>query len=117
MIKLITEEKQKQISNWLEAHKKAIVIAMLVTIFINLLIMVFSVLTLKEKPQKDKPNPLKQAREKIQETTKTKFINATNVTEMYQKANIIMKKDSLTKADYEELKQIDSTMQSLIRAK
>jgi Tfp pilus assembly protein PilO len=116
-MKILTEARKVHIGLWLEAHKKAIVIAMLITVFINLLIMVFSVLTLRTKPHTGGINKLKQAKEKVHEATKIKYDNAVNVNNLYQKANAIMQKDSLTKNDYEALKSIDSTMQSLIKVR
>ena len=77
--------------------------------------MTYRIATHKNQPQPSVSEQLKQAKDKAQRTTKIGFARTEGVTELYQKANAIMKKDSLTKADYLELKVIDSTMRSLIQ--
>ena len=95
--------------------QKRILTAMLATSFISLLAMTYRIATHKNQPQPSVSEQFKQAKDKAQRTTKIGFARTEGVTELYEKANAIMKKDSLTKADYLELKLIDSTMRSLIQ--
>jgi hypothetical protein len=113
--KIITEDRITALLDWIEAHKKAIVIAMLVAVFINLIFSSASVLRYKEKPLIPIVDKLKQTQEKVEDATKIRYNQAANVQVLYQQAQVIMKKDSLTMDDKNQLTMIDSTMRHLLK--
>jgi hypothetical protein len=116
--KIITENRITALLQWLETNKKAIVIAMLIAVFINLIFSSVSVLRYKEKPLipiVEGIDKLKQTQNKVEEATKIRYNQATNVQALYQQAQTIMKKDSLTMDDKNQLQMIDSTMRHLLK--
>jgi hypothetical protein len=113
--KIITEDRITNLLDWIESHKKAIVIAMLVAVFINLIFSSASVLRYKEKPLIPIVDKLKQAESKVEDATKIRYNQAANVQTLYQRAQTIMKKDSLTMEDKNQLTMIDSTMRHLLK--
>jgi hypothetical protein len=113
--KIITEDRITALLDWIEARKKAIVIAMLVSVFINLIFSSASVLRYKEKPLIPIVDKLKQTQEKVEDATKIRYNQAANVQVLYQQAQAIMKKDSLTMEDKNQLTMIDSTMRHLLK--
>jgi hypothetical protein len=113
--KIITENRITAILEWLETNKKAIIIAMLVALFINLIFSSVSVLRYKEKPLIPIVDKLKQTQEKVEDATKIRYNQAANVQALYQQAQAIMKKDSLTMEDKKQLQMIDSTMRHLLK--
>lgn len=58
---------------------------------------------------------IKKTTRKIQSSSKNKYSEYASVQALYLQAQTIMKKDSVTKADYAQLKLIDSTMRALIK--
>jgi Tfp pilus assembly protein PilO len=116
--KIITENRITAILEWLETNKKAIVIAMLTAVFINLVYSSASVLRYKEKPLipiVEGIDKLKQTQEKVEDATKIRYNQAANVQALYQQAQAIMKKESLTMEDKKQLQIIDSTMRHLLK--
>jgi Tfp pilus assembly protein PilO len=116
--KIITEDRITNLLDWIENHKKAIVIAMLTAVFINLVYSSASVLRYKEKPLipiVEGIDKLKQTQEKVEDATKIRYNQAANVQALYQQAQAIMKKDSLTIEDKKQLQMIDSTMRHLLK--
>jgi Tfp pilus assembly protein PilO len=113
--KIITENRITAILEWLETNKRAIIIAMLVAVFINLIFSSVSVLRYKEKPLIPIVDKLKQTQEKVEDATKIRYNQAANVQALYQQAQAIMKKDSLTMEDKNQLTMIDSTMRHLLK--
>jgi Tfp pilus assembly protein PilO len=116
--KIITEDRITNLLDWIESHKKTIVIAMLIAVFINLVYSSASVLRYKEKPLipiVDGIDKLKQTQEKVEDATKIRYNQATNVQALYQQAQAIMKKESLTVEDKKQLTMIDSTMRHLLK--
>jgi hypothetical protein len=113
--KIITEDKITALLDWIESHKKAIVIAMLIAVFINLVYSSASVLRYKEKPLIPIVDKLKQTQEKVEDANKIRYNQASNVQALYQQAQTIMKKDSLTMEDKNQLTMIDSTMRHLLK--
>jgi type IV secretory pathway TrbF-like protein len=116
--KIITEDRITALLSWIETHKKAIVIAMLIAVFINLVYSSASVLRYKEKPLipiVEGIDKLKQTQEKVGDATKIRYNQAANVQALYQQAQAIMKKDSLTIEDKIQLQMIDSTMRHLLK--
>jgi hypothetical protein len=113
--KIITEDRISNLLDWIENHKKAIVIAMLTAVFINLVYSSASVLRYKEKPLIAIVDKLKQTQEKVEDATKIRYNQAANVQALYQQAQAIMKKDSLTMYDKNQLTMIDSTMRHLLK--
>jgi hypothetical protein len=113
--KVITENRIIALLDWVESHKKALVIAMLVAVFINLIFSSVSVLRYKEKPLIPIVDKLKQTQEKVEDATKIRYNQAANVQALYQQAQAIMKKDSLTMEDKNQLTMIDSTMRHLLK--
>jgi hypothetical protein len=113
--KVITEDRITNLLDWIESHKKAIVIAMLISVFINLVYSSASVLRYKEKPLIPIVDKIKQTQEKVEDATKIRYNQAANVQALYQQAQAIMKKDSLTMDDKNQLTMIDSTMRHLLK--
>jgi hypothetical protein len=113
--RIITENRITVLLDWIESHKKTIVIAMLVSVFINLVYSSASVLRYKEKPLIPIVDKLKQTQEKVEDATKIRYNQAANVQVLYQQAHAIMKKDSLTMDDKKQLQMIDSTMRHLLK--
>lgn len=113
--KIITANRITAILEWLETNKKALVIAMLVAVFINLIFSSVSVLRFKEKPLILIVDKLKQTQNKVEEATKIRYNQAANVQALYQQAQAIMKKESLTMEDKKQLQMIDSTMRHLVK--
>jgi hypothetical protein len=113
--KIITEDRITALLDWIESHKKTIVIAMLVAVFINLIFSSVSVLRYKEKPLIPIVDKIKQTQEKVEDATKIRYNQAANVQALYQQAQAIMKKDSLTMDDKNQLTMIDSTMRHLLK--
>jgi hypothetical protein len=113
--KIISEDRIIALWDWIETHKKAIVIAMLVAVFINLIFSSVSVLRYKEKPLIPIVDKLKQTQEKVEDATKIRYNQAANVQALYQQAQAIMKKESLTVEDKNQLTMIDSTMRHLLK--
>jgi hypothetical protein len=116
--KIISEKKIITLLNWIEVHKKAVVIGMLVALFINLIFCSLSVLRYKEKPLipiVEGIDKLKQTQERVGDATKIRYNQATQVQTLYQQAQAIMKKDSLTLEDKNQLTMIDSTMRHLLK--
>ena len=113
--KFMSENSINAILNWIENHKKNLVIAMLVAVFINLIFSSVSVLRYKEKAIIPIVDKLKQTQSKVEDATKIRYNQAANVQALYQQANAIMKKDSLTMEDKSQLQMIDSTMRHLLK--
>jgi hypothetical protein len=113
--KIISEDRITALLVWIETHKKALVIAMLVMVFINLIFSSLSVLRYKEKPLIPIVDKLKQTQEKVGDATKIRYNQAANVQALYQQAQAIMKKDSLTMEDKDQLQMIDSTMRHILK--
>jgi hypothetical protein len=113
--KIITKDRITALLDWIESHKKTIVIAMLVAVFINLIFSSVSVLRYKEKPLIPIVDKIKQTQEKVEDATKIRYNQAANVQALYQQAQAIMKKDSLTMDDKKQLQMIDSTMRHLLK--
>jgi predicted glycoside hydrolase/deacetylase ChbG (UPF0249 family) len=113
--KVITEDRITNLLDWIESHKKAIVIAMLISVFINLVYSSASVLRYKEKPLIPIVDKIKQTQEKVEDATKIRYNQAANVQALYQQAQAIMKKERLTVEDKNQLMMIDSTMRHLLK--
>jgi hypothetical protein len=113
--KIISENRITALLDWIETHKKAIVIGMLLAVFINLIYSSMSVLMYKEKPLIPMVDKLKQAESKVGDATKIRYNQATQVQTLYQQAQAIMKKDSLTMEDKNQLQMIDSTMRHILK--
>jgi hypothetical protein len=113
--KIISENRIIALLDWIENHKKALVIAMLIAVFINLVYSSVSVLRYKEKPLIPIVDKLKQTQSKVEEATKIRYNQAANVQALYQQAQGIMKKESLTMDDKKQLQMIDSTMRHLLK--
>jgi Tfp pilus assembly protein PilO len=116
--RFITENRITAAVEWLHAHEKGVLIAMLLAVFINLILTAASVLRYKEKPLipiADGIDKLKQTETKVSEATKIRYNQAANVQALYQQAQAIMKKDSLTMEDKIQLRMIDSTMRHLLK--
>jgi Tfp pilus assembly protein PilO len=116
--RFITENRITATVEWLHAHEKGVLIAMLLAVFINLILTAASVLRYKEKPlipKADGIDKLKQTETKVSEATKIRYNQAANVQALYQQAQAIMKKDSLTMEDKNQLLMIDSTMRHLLK--
>jgi hypothetical protein len=113
--KIISENRIIALLDWIENHKKALVIAMLIAVFINLVYSSVSVLRYKEKPLIPIVDKLKQTQTNVEEATKIRYNQAANVQALYQQAQGIMKKDSLTMEDKNQLQMIDSTMRHLLK--
>jgi hypothetical protein len=113
--KIISENRIIALLDWIENHKKALVIAMLIVVFINLVYSSVSTLRYKEKPLIPIVDKLKQTQNKVEEATKIRYNQAANVQALYQQAQRIMKKESLTMDDKKQLQMIDSTMRHLLK--
>jgi hypothetical protein len=113
--RIITENRITALLDLIESHKKTIVIAMLVAVFINLVYSSASVLRYKEKPLIPIVDKIKQTQEKVEDATKIRHNQAANVQALYQQAQAIMKKESLTMEDKKQLQMIDSTMRHLLK--
>jgi Tfp pilus assembly protein PilO len=116
--RFITENRITATAEWLHAHEKGVLIAMLLAVFINLILTTASVFRYKEKPIipiADGIDKLKQTESKVEDATKIRYNQAVNVQALYQQAQAIMKKDSLTIEDKIQLQMIDSTMRHLLK--
>jgi hypothetical protein len=113
--KFITENRITATVEWLHAHEKAVLIAMLIAVFINLILTAASVFRYKEKPLIPIVDKLKQTENKVSEATKIRYNQAANVQALYQQAQAIMKKENLTMDDKKQLQMIDSTMRHLLK--
>ncbi|GEM_PF-898667 len=110
------KNRKLQFKNWTDNHKKQILIGVLICVFFELVLLSIRFYNYKDsKPLTNELIKVKKMTRKIKSASKNKYSEYASVQALYQQAQSIMKKDSVTKADYAQLKLIDSTMRTLIR--
>lgn len=113
---IINENAKMDIKNWMDKYKKQILMGVLICVFAEFVFLSVRFYNYKdEKPLANEWIKLKKTTRKIQSANKNKYSEYANVQALYMQAQSIMKKDSVTKADYAQLKIIDSTMRTLIK--
>jgi len=110
------QNRKRQFKNWTDNHKKQILIGVLICVFCELVLLSVRFYNYKDdKPLANELLKFKKTTRKIQASSKNKYSEYASVQALYLQAQTIMKKDSVTKADYAQLKLIDSTMRTLIK--
>lgn len=116
---IIHQDIKSAFKNWLNNHKKNILLCIVSIVFCELIYVSVRFFSYKEKPDVEfrvnELTKLKKTVRKVQTSSKNKYSEYANVQDLYRKAQSIMKKDSISKADYVQLKLIDSTMRTLIK--
>jgi uncharacterized membrane protein (DUF106 family) len=105
---------KERITNWIELHKKGVLVAMILVLLIGLITLITRPFTHKNNRGEEAFKKLKEKSQKTSSRLKSGYRNMEDVQELYLKAKKMMEKDSLTKEDYEYLRSADSTLKSLI---
>ncbi len=112
----IRQNSKNAFKHWIDSHRKPVIIGVLACVFCELVFLSVRFYNYKDnKPLADELLKIKKTTRKIQASSKNKYSEYASVQALYMQAQTIMKKDSVTKADYAQLKLIDSTMRTLIK--